>query len=152
MKTLLFWTGFTAFGIWLQHLLPGVDALAPGLILCLQKEPWPLGLGLGLLWISVQEGAGSLNFGAALFIYSIMCGGFLLGRSVFNTRSAGFVTLLGVVHALATAAAIQLLAGLQQLDMDADELPLLMTIQAGLFVVLWQTATRLHPGQAPAER
>jgi len=152
---LLFWAGFFLAGVWLQRLLPGVDALAPGLLLSLQREPWPVAAAVAVVLIVVQEGAGSLDFGAGLLIYGLLVCGYAAGRSVFDARSAAFSALLGVGHALATALAARLLAGLQQFTFDMADLPVRLAVQAGLFVVVWQVVDRLHPqnqGETGAQR
>ena len=63
-----FWALFTLCGLWLQNIVPGVDFLAPGLILAMQEEKWTVPLWLGVLWLFLQEGTGSLPFGATLLV------------------------------------------------------------------------------------
>jgi hypothetical protein len=74
MRRIVWWMGFTACGIWAQSHVPGVDFLVPGLILSLQVEKASQTVWLGLVWLLLQEGMGSLPFGFGL-LWGCSCSG-----------------------------------------------------------------------------
>ena len=60
---IVFWSLVTLLGVWLQNLVPGVDFLAPGLILAMQEEKWTVPVWLGFIWLFIHEGTGSMPLG-----------------------------------------------------------------------------------------
>lgn len=90
-----FWVIFTLSGLWLQNFMPGVDFLAPGLILCLQEEKPRITAGLGLVWLLLQEGMGSLAFGSMVLWYGVLVGLFFFGHWLFEAKNFVFMMILG---------------------------------------------------------
>lgn len=104
MKTRnIFWWGlFFSCCIWLQSLIPGVDLLAAGVIIALQERrvtqlTWIVGI-----CILLQEGMGTLDFGASILWYCTIITLFYIGCWLFESANILFIFLLsacmGVVH------------------------------------------------------
>jgi hypothetical protein len=113
MRRIVWWMGFTACGIWAQSHVPGVDFLVPGLILSLQVEKASQTVWLGLVWLLLQEGMGSLPFGFGLLWYAAATGLFLLGRWLFEARNLLFMSMLGLALGLLHYGLVLVMAGLQ---------------------------------------
>ena len=151
----LWWALYTVVGIWLQTLLPGTDCLAPGLIVCLQARRWSVAFWLAAVWILLQEGSGSLAFGASILWYAglVIC---FYGLSLFLTvKSAFFVVLLSFFAGVWHFSVIFLLANLQELSINFNQL-LVQSLQTIIiFPVLWGIVSliyhlRIAPGHVTA--
>ena len=99
---ILWWVAFFVFGLALQQALPGTDVLVAGLFLALQeRRPFQLAVVL-LALILVQEGVGTLDFGASVLWYLLVITLFFIGRWMFETENWLFVLLLsgciGLAH------------------------------------------------------
>jgi len=151
----LWWALYTVVGIWLQTLLPGIDCLAPGLIVCLQARRLTIAFWLAVLWILIQEGSGSLAFGASILWYAGLVI-FFYGLSLFLTvKSAFFGLFLSLFAGLWHFSIIFLLANLQELSINFNEL-LVQSLQTIIvFPVLWGIVSliyhlRIAPGHVTA--
>lgn len=145
MKNLVFWLCVLIGGVALQRTLQGVDVLAAGLILALQRESPGTVAAIVAAMVLVQEGAGSLAFGAGLLIYGLLIGGFWAGRQVFAPGSVLFVGILCMWHGLVISSSVHLLAGLQDLTLPPRAaLPFLLG-QASVLFVVWAVLRWLHP-------
>jgi len=137
MKEAFWWFAYTVFGVWLQKFFPGVDFLAPGLIVCLQLAKFRAALLLGLAWTLIQEGMGSLAFGGSILWYAGLCLVFFQTRAYLATESPFFVLILSVFAAVWHFAIISLLSSLQGLSMDAQQLFYESLQTAVFFPMLW---------------
>ena len=89
---ILWWSIYTVLGIWAQRTLPGIDFFAPGIILSLQEEESGQRTALlGLIWILLVEGTGSLPFGYGLAWYGLLIAFYFMGRWLFEARSFLFI-------------------------------------------------------------
>jgi hypothetical protein len=127
---LCWWAAFTIVGVWAQHFLPGVDFLAPGLLVSLQEER-PLGTAwLAVVWIMLQEGMGTLFFGASL---------------LFDPRSVTLMFLLGLLGGAAHFLVTFLVMGLEDMTFPMRRALIESVLQAGLLPALWFVAHQLFP-------
>lgn len=152
MTTALWWFLFTLSAIWAQSFFPGVDCLAPGLIVCLQKDTRVRALWLALAWVVVQEGTASLSFGYALAQYACLTACFVVGRWLFEGRNVFFICMLGLTlglihHGLATT-----LARFQDYVVNPDLILRESLIQVALFPVIWFVASELFPRRKADEQ
>ena len=77
---ILWWLAFFVIGLALQQALPGTDVLVVGLFLALQeRRPVQIAVVLVLL-ILLQEGVGTLDFGASVLWYFLAIVLFFAGR------------------------------------------------------------------------
>lgn len=150
MRLWLFWLTVFAGAIALQGAFPGVDVLAAGLILAMQKENAGRILLIVTAAILIQEGAGSLDFGIGILIYGLLGGGFVVGRQVFASESVLFVILLGLWHGVAVSAGTGLLAGLQGLTLPQREPIGFLALQCVVVLVTWAVFRWMYPAREPS--
>ncbi len=118
----LFWVAFFLLAVWLQLFFPGTDFFVPGIILCLQRERFTHVLVLIFLALLIQEGAGSLVFGAGVLRYGCLVGGYLVGRGLFEARSPVFILLLAAAFALSQMVILHTMASLQFMNIKGQGL------------------------------
>ena len=135
---ILWWLAFFVIGLALQQALPGTDVLVVGLFLALQeRRPVQIAVVLVLL-ILLQEGVGSLDFGASVLWYFLAIVLFFAGRWMFETENWLFVLLLSGCLGAAHGAVIWLMTRLQYIPLETAGLVDESILQALLTPVLWQ--------------
>ena len=139
-----FWVVFTLCGLWLQNIVPGVDFLAPGLILAMQEEKWTVPLWLGVLWLFLQEGTGSLPFGASLLWYGALAGLYFFGHCLFEARNFLFVFILGASLGAMHFLLIGVMVLLQDQTVPVERLLTESALQALIFPVEWGVVYLIH--------
>lgn len=144
MSAVVFWVVFGMLGVWIQFFAPGLDALAPGLVVSLQREHWSRTFWLLLAWILVQEGVGSMAFGGVIMIYGLLVGGFILGCRLFDEANPLFMLLLGLGYSLLLIVGQYILAGLQDVLLPSRQLLHVFLAQSFYFVAAWFIAHRLY--------
>ena len=136
----VWWVLFFVVGIWLQMVLPGVDMLIPGLILAMQeRRPMQLAC-VFLITVLIQEGLGTLAFGACVLWYLSVMLLVVIGHWLFSTRSLVFVILLGLAAGVTRYAVTQLMVSLQDAALDNAVLLKECAIQAAVIPVFWKLA------------
>ena len=142
---LLWWGVFTVAGVWAQRTVPGVDFLAPGIVLSMQVQAGHRTVWLALVWMLLIEGTGNLPFGYGLAWYGTHVALYLMGRWLFEARSFSFMCLLGAalgaLHPLLTFS----LASLGDLAVDTRQLAVEGVLQAVAFPLIWLAADTLFP-------
>ncbi len=144
MSAVVFWAVFSILGIWIQFFAPGLDALAPGLVISLQREHWSRTFWLLLTWILVQEGIGSQAFGGVFMLYALLIGAFILGCKIFDEANPLFMVLLGFGYGMVLILSRYILAGLQDVVLPVRPLLEDYLIQSFYFVLAWFIAHRFY--------
>jgi hypothetical protein len=144
MRLLLWWGMFTVAGVWLQNLVPGVDFLMPGIVICLQENLLVWGGWLVLLWILLQEGTGSLAFGAALLCYGGLVGFYIGLRCYFEPENIVFIVLLSTLLAFWHFILGIGLASLQDLSISSSTLLKESMVQLAVFPAVWLLGTLVY--------
>lgn len=139
-----FWALFTLSGLWLQSFMPGVDFLAPGLVLSLQEERPRTTVVLGLIWLLLQEGAGSLAFGTVVLWYGALAGLFFFGHWLFEAKNFLFMVILGVCLGLLHFGLMQVMAQLQDWRVAPGRVLMEGVFQAVVFPVQWGLVYIIH--------
>lgn len=116
------WVVYFAAALTLQRLFPGVDAIAPGIMLSCQEGRPRQTFWLCLVAILIQEGTGSLAFGNALLWYGSLLFFFSVGRLFFVTSSLIFIVLLGLTLGMAHSAILYVTSSLQSYDVNTYRL------------------------------
>ncbi len=147
MLSAIWWTAFTLAGIWCQGLLPGIDCLAPGLVISLYDENTPTTITLAAIWIILQEGMGTLAFGYAAIWYSLLVLFFLFTHKLFKPKSLLFICLAGGFLAV-----LKVILTLSLLSLESKSLPLGKVFldslfQAASFPAIWFAAHELYPNR-----
>lgn len=138
----IFWWGLYFFcAIWLQAVIPGLDALVPGLIVSLQERNFRQIFAIFGLCTLIQEGVGTLDFGASLLWYSTVVFIFFLGRWLFETENLVFIFMLSACIGVSHYAIVRAMCALQFIPVNE---PLLLdesSLQGLLTPVLWKIAS-----------
>ncbi len=145
MLGICWWALFTMLAVWAQYFIPGIDFLAPGILVSLQEERPSVTAWLVLFWILLQEGMGSLFFGSALLLYGTLILAFYLGRAFFDPRSLTLMCflggLLGICHFLFTLMILRL----ENMVFLLDRVFFESVAQAVLLPLLWFVAHWFFP-------
>lgn len=152
MHPLVWWAIFTVAGIWLQRMVPGVDFLAPGLVILMQERRVRIGAWLLLVWILLQEGTGGMAFGPAILWYAALGVLFWAGRWLFESTNFLFVMLIGAVMGLWHIGLFELMAQLQDLEVVSRQLAVEGLLQAGFFPIQWALAYAMYKNWVRYER
>ncbi len=139
------WAAYTVLGVWAQRIVPGVDILAPGIILSMQEETGHRTIWLAIIWILLLEGMGNLPFGYGLAWYGLLAMFYIVGRWLFEARSILFMVLLGVGLGVLHPLLVYSLSSLGNLNVPIQPLILEGAVQAIVFPIVWLTADQLFP-------
>ena len=140
-RNIVWWGLFLGLGIWMQQMLPGIDVLVIGLILALQERD-PLQLGwVFFILILLQEGVGSLDFGATLLWYATVIVFFYLGHWLFETENFLFVFLLSACIGAGHFAIMWMMCFLQYIPVDDAALLDESILQALFIPFAWKIAS-----------
>lgn len=145
MLGLIWWTIYILVAVWAQHVLPGLDFLAPGFIVSLQEDRGPATIWLAVVFILLQEGMGTLFFGSGLLNYSMLALAFFMGRMLFDSRSATLVVLLGLVIGVCHTLFSLMTLRLEGMLVPLDRLLLESLAQAVITPLLWYVVHVLFP-------
>lgn len=153
MKTRnIFWWGmFFCCGILLQPKVPGVDILAPGMIIALQERRIDQTLWIFFISILIQEGTGTLDFGAAFLWYISITFLFFIGRWLFETANIFFVFLLSVCMGATHYIIAQAMCTLQYIPVDQQLLLEESSLQGLLVPFVWMLASVTRRWMVPYE-
>ncbi len=141
LRKVLWWAAFFAVGICLQRAIPGIDVLAAGLLVVLQERGGWRVFWAALALMLVQEGTGTLDFGAGLIWYPALIGFFFIGQWLFETRNMLFVFLLSACLGAAHFGVALLMARLQYIAADLPTLLDESILQAVVIPVVWKIAS-----------
>ena len=142
----LWWAVYTVIGVWTQRTLPGIDFFAPGIILSLQEgERGQRTVILGLIWILIIEGTGSLPFGYGLVWYGLLVAFYFMGQWLFEARSFLFMALIGLWMGLLHPVLIYSLSSLSNLQVAMKPVMIEGAMQAVAFPLIWLIADYFFP-------
>ncbi len=145
MQTVLWWAAFTFVAIWAQKVLPGVDFMAPGLLLCIQLDKRKYIFWLILIWSLIQDGVGGLPFGYSIIWYSSILILYRCGAMFFDVQSMMFALLCGGVLGLLHPALTGMMSMLADMAWVADRYVVEGIIQALIFPVEWLLLKYIYP-------
>lgn len=139
-RNIVWWGLFCVIGIALQQALPGVDVLIIGLILALQEGNPIQAAWVSLVIMLLQEGAGSLAFGATLLWYVVVIVLFFLGHWLFETENFLFVFLLSACIGAGHFVVVWLMCSLQYIPVEVEALLDESILQALFIPFAWRFA------------
>ncbi|MCA1985469.1 MAG: hypothetical protein LDL27_03225 [Desulfovibrio sp.] len=145
MRNFMWWLGFIICCLWAQRLVQGVDFLVVGLVIS-AREGRPLQTAwLFVTFLLLQEGAGTLAFGAGLLWQGGVMLLYVLGRWLFETRNVLFIFLMGCCLGVWRYALIHGMAALQEYTLSPRSMFLWeCLLQALLFPLAWSIAHALR--------
>ncbi|MCR4666116.1 MAG: hypothetical protein K5657_02350 [Desulfovibrio sp.] len=141
----LWWLGFTCTGIVCQMLVPRIDALLAGLILLLQQRDYRTLLWVLPLFIFLQEGLGTSRFGSSIVWYALIFLLFHIGERFFRSDTFVFVFFLSAAGGAAYYGIHLLMAPLQELDVNVEQLVDASFLQAFFLPLFWRICSLLRP-------
>lgn len=142
---ILWWAMYIAGALVVQQSVPGVDALTPGFLLSLQERRFKQTAWLFLLFVLIQEGTGSLNFGSALLWYGGQVVLFRASLRFFVPESMLFVIMLSASLGLYHAFIVWFMCAVQMVPLDFLTLVRESLFQAAIIPVIWGLAFRSRP-------
>lgn len=145
---LFWWAGYVIAAVIIQGQLPGFDALAPGFLIALQERKKMQVFWLFVLFCLIQEGTGSLRFGASLLWYGGHIVFFLINSRFFVADNILSVTLLSAILAVYRGLVFWFMSVIQDYGVDYAALLEECVLQALLVPLLWLLADLLRPGMA----
>ncbi|WP_320171919.1 hypothetical protein [Maridesulfovibrio sp.] len=145
MFPVFWWAVFTFAAIWAQKTVPGVDFMAPGVLLCLQLNKRTQLFWLIFFWSLIQDGIGGLPFGYSVAWYLSILALYRGGEMFFDVQSMMFALLcggmLGVMHVALTAT----MSMLADMAFVPDRYIYEGVIQAVVFPVVWLLLKLVYP-------
>lgn len=144
IRNIAWWAIFFILAILGQMLLPGIDLMVVGLIIAMQERK-----PLQIVWVLIismllQEGQGTMDFGASFCWYGLTMFIYYIGRAIFETENIFFIILvcasLGVLH----FAIMHILSGLQGVSLPFKRLVLESVGEMLIVPVLWIALHRLR--------
>jgi len=139
-RNLLWWAGFFYVAICVQSVLPGLDALVVGLLLALQERRILQIAWLLPVFILVQEGCGTLDFGASILWYVTVVALLFIGDRLFEVKNFLFMFFLSTCLGVAHMGITRLMAALQNTRVDEAALLDESIIQALFIPIGWHFA------------
>lgn len=91
MRIFIFILAVTVFGVWVEEIFSGVGAFVPAFVLLLQYGRVQSAFWASILWIFLQEGAGSLAFGGMTLFLAGIWVVFYMGNSFFERDNVFFM-------------------------------------------------------------
>lgn len=148
---ILWWLSYVVIGIWLQYLVPGVDFLVPGLIVCLQENrKLQSGVFLAALLL-IQEGQGSLAFGSGLLWYGFVVVVHRFVQGLFEEKNLLFILLLSLALGVWRYILVRFMPLLQEMETAGGGLFVESVLQAALTAPMWAVLRRLRRREKAVE-
>ncbi|TVM17578.1 hypothetical protein DPQ33_07985 [Oceanidesulfovibrio indonesiensis] len=145
IRNILWWFSFTVLALLGQMFFPGVDLLVAGLIVSMQEERKRQSIILGVAFLLIQEGAGSLAFGAGLAWYGMAVILFIGGRWLFEARNIMFMVILGAALGVWRFVLVSMLTALQEYTFSQELIFWECVHQALTFPLMWSLTAALRP-------
>lgn len=133
----LWWGVFVVVATAAQAVIPGVDVFTVGMLVLLQKRDYKSLAWLLPIFILMQEGMGTREFGAAIVWYTAVILLFAAGRWLFAVESFLFVFLLSACLGAAHYGVVWLLAPLQALPFNPQDAMNTSLLQALILPFAW---------------
>ena len=138
------WAVYIAAALVVQQHLPGVDALAAGLLIALQSGNRRAALWLFIVFCLIQEGTGSLNFGSSVLWYGGQIAFYGVGSRFFAATNFFSVILFSCLFAVWLGTVQWLMSALQDYGRDYQQLVQTCLTQAAVTPVMWLCASWLR--------
>lgn len=141
----LWWATYIAGALIVQQSIPGVDALTPGFLLSLQERRPRQTFWLFVLFVLIQEGMGSLNFGGALLWYGGQVALFHASLRFFVADSLLFVLMLSGSLGLYHCLVVWFMGAVQGAPLDLATVAQESLLQAAIIPIIWGVAFFSRP-------
>ena len=145
VAAILWWGTYTVLCVWAQRFLPGVDFLAPGIVLSMQEQGGVRTVWLAVIWILLLEGMGNLPFGYGVAWYGLLIVFYVVGRWLFEARSFLFMCLLGLGLGVLHPVLLYFFSTLSNLDVSLTTAAVEGVLQVLIFPLVWVAADKFFP-------
>jgi hypothetical protein len=152
MRIFIWWLLFTIAAIWAQSFMPGIDFLAPAIIVCLQMERLKQAIWLTVAFLILQEGMGTLAFGAGLLWYGALIMLYFIGRWLFESKNILFVFFIGISLGIWHFILLKIMGQLENLPISTDPLLRESALQVAVFTIEWGIVYSIYKRLQPDER
>lgn len=142
---ILWWALYIAGALIVQQNIPGVDALVPGFLLSLQERRHWQTFWLFILFVLIQEGAGSLSFGSSLLWYSGQIVLYRLSQRLFVADNILFVLMIAVSLGAYHGALVWFMSAVQKVPVEYAVILQESILQAVIIPVIWGLAYFTRP-------
>ena len=137
-RNITWWLAFLYIGISAQNAFPGLDVLVIGLLVALQERRIMQFACLLPVLVLIQEGGGTLDFGASLLWYSAVIALFFVGHWLFEVENMVIMFMLSACIGAAHMGVVQIMAVLQSTPIDRSLLLDESVLQALLIGLAWR--------------
>jgi hypothetical protein len=137
MRNFIWWILYIVLAVWLQKFVPGLDALVPGFIICMQERNRQQTLLFLLVCIIFQQGCGTLPFGATIIWYGLVFGFFYMGGWFFMAENQLFILILSITLAIGRFFTFFGMGALQSLPLDTQAIFGQCIAQAVFTPIIW---------------
>lgn len=141
-SNLFWWAGYVIAAIWLQKLVPGLDAFVPALIICLMEGNKQQTGAFILVCMVIQEGTGTLPFGASIIWYSAVIVMYYVGGWFFMGGNFMFTMVLSLAMGVSRALIFWSMGLLQPLPLDYQVMYSAYVLQVLLTPLIWGIAQK----------
>lgn len=152
MRPYIHWLIFVIAAIWAQRFLPGIDFMISAVIVCLQLERLKQALWLTAVFIILQEGMGSLSFGAGVLWYGMLYLLYFIGRWLFESKNMLFVFFIGISLGAWHFMLVQIMGELENVPVLVMPLIRESALQAAIFTLEWGVIYSLFKRLQPDDR
>ena len=147
LRDILWWLCFLAAAVGIQAAVPGLDVMTVGLIILLQERDYKSMFWLLPLFILLQEGMGTRTFGGVIVWYVAVIALFRMGRWLFEAENFLFIFLLSACLGAAYYGVAWLMAPLQDLPFNVQDILDKSLIQAIFIPVAWKILVATRHGK-----
>ena len=140
-RKIAWWFLYIVAAIWLQRFFPGLDAMVPALILCLQEEHRQEAAIVLIIFMLIQEGSGTLPFGASIIWYGFVVICFFVGSRFFMAENLFFVLMLSLALGVGKALLYTGMGSMQPLPLDEQDLLRGCVLQVFFTPIIWLLAS-----------
>lgn len=151
MSSILWWATFTFAGLWAQKMVPGIDFLAPGILLCVQLNKKTHVFWLILVWSLVQDGIGGLPFGYSIIWYLSILVLYRGGEMFFDVHSIMFALLCGCLLGVLHPGLTMMMSLLADMAFVPDRYIYEGILQAVIFPFEWLLLKSFYPAEVRHE-
>ncbi len=133
----LWWALFFCICVSIQNLISGIDVLVIGLLISMQEKNFIQIAWVLPLIILIQEGSGSMLFGASIVWYFCVILIFVIGRFLFEVENTFFMFMVSTCMGVAHVAIIHFFAMLQDAQIDLPRLVDEGILQVIIITLAW---------------
>lgn len=138
MRNIAWWLVFIIAAIIIEAGVPNLDALVVGIVILLQERDYKNMLWLVPIFVLVQEGLGTRQFGAIIFWYTLVCVLFWGARRIFESENFFFVFMLSASIGAAYYSVCWLMTPLQNIAFNPVQVADASLIQSIFIPFAWR--------------